>query len=295
MSAKFFFYPQPTGNQLITIDLGEDLAELYSDWDYTSSTGQAMNGKMTTTTQLNREIVTIIRDRMQGGEDLAHKFAALQNHLDRGYSVAFTADHTKAFCFPLKVSPFGGDTTLDCFNNPFYSLLNTAINPTVNDYVCIETQPPGALYEMAKISAVDSNFGSTVGGEVTVDRAINFTYTSSAFMRWYRFWPVLKRLEEDRGKAIITNEHGITWSLELRLTPDYSNLYGFHPSIDSDYSASGLSSYVLNAPGEISNTSEVYQSPPKTLDNPPGSALSLDDSFESVENRPWNHWQNWGN
>tara|TARA_R100000664_G_C2753964_1_gene141455 strand:+ start:1602 stop:2495 length:894 start_codon:yes stop_codon:yes gene_type:complete len=297
MSAKFFYYPQPTGNQLITIDLGEDLAELYSDWEYTSSSGQTMNGRISTTTQLNREVITIVRDRFQGGEDLAHKFAALQNHLDRGYSVAFTADHTKSFCFPLKVNPFGGDTTLQCFNNPFYNLIGYGINPSVNDYVALETQPPGALYEMCKISAVDANFGSTVGGSLTVDRAINFTYNSSVWMRWYRFWPMLKRLEADRGKNIITNEHGIAWSLEIRLTPDYSNLYAFHPTIDSDYSPSGVSSYVIDGPGIVGNPGEVFggASSSVTLDSPPNLGLDLEDTFETVQNKPWNHWTNWGN
>lgn len=295
MSAKFFFYPQPNGNQLITIDLGEELAEMYSDWEYTSSTGEAMNGKMTTTTQLNREIVTIIRDRMQGGEELAHKLAAMQSHLDRGYSVAFTSDHTKAYCFPLKQSPVGGDTNLQCFNNPFYNLLGTAINPSINDYVCIETQPPAAIHEVCKISAVDSNFGSTVGGEVSVANPVNFTYSSSAFMRWYRFYPVLKRLEADRGKSIVTNEHGITWSLELRLTPDYAGLYGFHPSIDSDFAPSGIGSYELQAPGIITGTAEIFDTPNITLDNPPNLQSGFADTIETMQNKPWNHWQNWGN
>ena len=93
MGALFRFYPMPIGNQLIVINLNEKLAELYSDWQYESSTGQTMNGKLRTSTMLNREVITIIRDRMQGGEELAHKFAALQNHLDRGYSVHFTADN----------------------------------------------------------------------------------------------------------------------------------------------------------------------------------------------------------
>ena len=108
MSAKFYFYPMPVANHLVTIDLGEDLAELYSDWEYTSDTSQSMNGKINNTTTLNREVITIVRDRFQGGEDLYIKLQALQSHLDRGYSIAFSADSANAYCYPLSKNPVGG-------------------------------------------------------------------------------------------------------------------------------------------------------------------------------------------
>ena len=79
MAAKFYFYPMPVANHLVTIDLGEDLAEYYSEMEYTKESAQSMNRKIHQTTTLNREVITIVRDRMSGGEDLAHKLYALQN------------------------------------------------------------------------------------------------------------------------------------------------------------------------------------------------------------------------
>ena len=78
-NAKFYFTPEPfgalNGATLVTIDLGEALRKctviypsrllgLFSDW---------LNTKICRSTQ---EIVTIQRDRMIGGEDLAIQFHA---------------------------------------------------------------------------------------------------------------------------------------------------------------------------------------------------------------------------
>lgn len=235
MAAKFYFYPQPNGNQLITIDLNEDLAELYSDWEYQTSSGQTMNGKIRTSTMLNREIITIIRDRMQGGEDLGHKFAAMQSHLDRGGTVAFTADDSVGtWIYPIKTPPTGGATTIEVFGNPFAGMGLTR-TPTTNEYAVIESSPPGAIYEIVKIQSIDASFSTTGGGTITINDPVNFTYPSSCYIRFYRTWMTLKRRERDFGKNIVTNEHGITWSLDVTLTPDYDNLFSFHPAITEDY------------------------------------------------------------
>ena len=300
MSAKFYYYPQPTGNQLVTIDLGEDLAEMYSDWEYVADSSTTMTGRMQATTMLNREIVTIVRGRMQGGESMAHKFAALQNHLDRGFSVAFSASWQHSYSFPISTSPIGGDTVLQLFANPFYNMVkpsgSSAPIPEVNQYAVIETGPPGAVHEIIKIAAVSAGFSAQIpGGTVTAESPINFTYSKPAFLRWYRHFPVLKRMEKDRGKAIVTNEHGITWSLELRLTPDYSSLFGFHPYADSDVAPVDLPS--LGEPGVVLEAGNVFESPPITLDNPPNISIGngLENTFDTMQNTPWNNWRNWGN
>ena len=83
-TAKFWYYPQPSGNQLVEIDLGEPLGELYSDYQINSSDGVALDGTIYRSNGKSCEIVTIQRDRMLGGEDTAIALIGLQNHLDRG-------------------------------------------------------------------------------------------------------------------------------------------------------------------------------------------------------------------
>ena len=144
MSAKFYFYPNPISNHLVSIDLGESLGELYSDWEYLSSSSTTMNGKIQTSVMLNREIITISRDRMKNGDDLYGEFMGLMNHLDRGNSCAFCADVNDNYAFPLKKLPVGGDTTIDVFGNPFLNMTGANV-PTIGDYIVLETSPPDAL------------------------------------------------------------------------------------------------------------------------------------------------------
>ena len=287
MSAKFFFYPEPVGNHLVTIDLGEDLAEFYTEIQYTHDSNSTMTGKMHQTTMLNREVVTIVRDRMSGGEDLAHQLTALQNHLDRGYSCAFTADHTKAFVHPISVNPFGGDSSIKCFSNPFRNMFGAHV-PQANDYIVIENQPPAMIQEAHKVASTTA-FSSLGGGRINLTNNVAFTYPNVAFMRHYRTFPILKRLPEDRGKSIVTNEHGLLWSLEIRLTPDYDTYFAWHPKQEIDIPSPLLQDNVVIGPDLIMN------GPPATLDNPPQMMENMEANFEMAQNLPWNNWRNWGN
>jgi hypothetical protein len=231
-NAAFYFYPEPDGNRLVTIDLGEGLGEMYSDFEWNQSSTTTLNGQMRRLNGMTREIITISRDRMKGGEELGHKLMALQNHLDRGHAVIFTADTSKTWFGPVRQPPAGGDTTIQVYSNPFRSIVGTQI-PSANDYVTIETMGPGMIQEIKKLSSV-SSLSSTVSSEFSCD-AMNFSYGQRlAFARWYRCHCGLKRLPEDTGKAIVTNEHGILWSLELRLVPDAYSYFRFHPDEGSD-------------------------------------------------------------
>lgn len=231
-NAAFYFYPRPAGNKLVTIDLGSALGQMYSDFEWQSSTGVTLNGKMQRVNGMTRELITISRDRMAGGEETAHKLLAMQNHLDRGYSVAFTADTDKTWFAPIRKSPVGGDETVEVYANPFHQLFGTQI-PSANDYVAIETMGPGMLQEIKKLSNV-SSLTSTAGGDFDCN-AINFTYEQKlSFARWYRCFVGLKRPQADVGKAIVTNESGILWSLQLTLVPDAFEMFKFHPDLGSE-------------------------------------------------------------
>ncbi len=233
MSAKFYFYPQPSGNHLSTIDLDENLGELFSEWDVSAVDGQGLDGSIYRSVGRNGEVITIQRDRMKGSEALAHKFVALQNHLDRGFSCAFTADHTKAWAAPCTTTPAGGDFVLNVGSNPFSGFTNqggSTPTPGANDYVVIENQPPGMLQEIGQADSASLTWNG--GGSITLKDRVAFSYPAAVFARWYRFWPVLKRPQEDIGTSIITNEHGINWSLNIRLVVDYSTLFSFHRGLE---------------------------------------------------------------
>ena len=100
-NARFYYTPEPfgAGPRLHVIDLGEALGEMYSDISVEAVDAVSLTGSIQRSVGRTQEVVTIQRDRMIGGEDLAIQFHALQNHLDRGFSVSFAADEDNAFLF----------------------------------------------------------------------------------------------------------------------------------------------------------------------------------------------------
>jgi len=239
MSAKFYYYPEPNGLNLVTIDLGEELGELFSEFYVDAIDGLTQVGQRQRSVGRMSEIIRIQRDRLSLGEDLAYKFTAMQNHLDRGFSVAFAADHTKAWAAPCQGLPQAGTRALQVYRSMFTAFAdpnNTGYKPSVGDYLILETQPPSMLHEQLKVDNV-SNLSSTGGGSIGLDDRIAFAYSQNAFVRHYRFWPVLKRRQEDVGQNIITNEGGRLFSLDVTLVPDYRTLFAFHPEYGGGYNA----------------------------------------------------------
>ena len=237
-NAKFYYTPEPFGSsaRLTTIDLGEALGEMYSDISVEAVDAVSLTGSIQRSVGKTQEVVTIQRDRMIGGEDLAIQFHALQNHLDRGFSVSFSSDSTNAFCFPIRGSLSNGSTSINLYANPFSNFTGTNPRPSSGDYCTIETSSPAMIQEIIKVN--DASAVTAQGGTITTVDLVKFQYDQPAFLRHYRFYPVLKRPQSDIGQSIITNEGGRLFSLSIRLVVDYEVLYAAHPERIGD---SGIS------------------------------------------------------
>ena len=266
------FYYYGSNAQLITIDLGEGVNELYSEWEIDASTGVSLSGSMRRVTGLYREQVTIQRDRMKGGLELANKLAALQNHLDRGGACAFTADTSKSWVFPVDATPKPGDTRIKVFDNPFYQMFgaNTPDVGGFDDYAVLESTNPGSFYEIKKVHATTctGKFGDTIDFSASAPASsssdgCSFDFNNKpVFSRWFRCWPLLKRPQSDIGTSIVTNEHGLLYSLNLNLVSDLHALFRFHPN----QSQVNIGLITETIPPEMVNDSALA-----TLDNPEGS------------------------
>ena len=230
---KFYFFPEPDGSQLVEIDLGEGLAEFFFDFEVQSSTGVAFDGAMYRSTTTHRQVLNIQRDRFTAGEDLAIKFAALQNHLDRGFSCAFAVDSDRAWCHPILTEPAGGDQSVLLGGDPFRGFSGLQA-PLANDYCSILSQNPELLFEQNKVSNSFSSVGwsPAAGGTLPLTNKIAFSYSRPSFITHYRFFPLLKRIQSDVGTNIITNETGRLFSLSIRLVVDTASLFSFHPDVD---------------------------------------------------------------
>ncbi len=247
-NSKFWFYP--SNAQLVEIDLGEKIAELFIEFDVNASTGVSMSGQMRRITGLNREMITIQRDRFKLSEDLAIKLVALNTHLQLGGSCAFAVDCDLAWAAPIRNAPTAGQTRLQTLDNPFVGMVG-AQSLSANDYIQIETAPPAALREQKKVSTW--NISGQYSGSFDIDSSapatsatngVAFEYNSIAMARHYRFFPCLKMPQSQLNQNIVTNEHGFLFSLACTLTPDYHNYFRFHPDFQ-DFT-SGLDSTPAN-------------------------------------------------
>ncbi len=230
---KFYFFPEPDGSHKVEIDLGEGLAEFFFDFEVERVTGVALDGGMYRSTTTHRQIITIQRDRFTAGEDLAIKFAALQNHLDRGFSCAFAVDSDRAWCYPITTPPSGGDTNLQVSGDPFRGMVGL-FTPLANDYSNIISQNPNLVFEQNKIKSSFSSVGWSVGsgGTLPLENKVAFSYSAPSFITHYRYFPLLKRPNADVGQNIITNEGGRLFSLSIRLVIDTAAMFAFHPDVD---------------------------------------------------------------
>ena len=241
--SKFYFYPYPAGPQhLVTISLDETIAELYCEFEHLANQGVSHDGGITRSNSTIREKITIQRDRLKLGEDVGHKFRSLQNHLDRGGVCSFTVDHEKTFCGFLTNPINAGSQSFKVGANPFFATTgNNTLSP--NDYITFETQNPALKTETNKVNT--ASVTASAGGTITTANRIDFNYPQFSFVRYYRYFPILKRPLSDIGKNIITNEHGLLWSLDITLVVDYAALMGFVPvQNSSDAWSSGVDKFV---------------------------------------------------
>jgi len=230
-NAKFYYFPEPDARKLVTIDLGEKLGELFSEYQYDVAESISRGGRRYLSHGLQREFVTIQRDRMILGEDLAIQLESMQNHLDRGGYVSFCADADKAYIHPLLNTVEQGSTVQLFGSNPFKDVTGANI-PTVGDYITIQTDSPTSIIEKTKAVIVDGSFSSSTGGNITLRPVMVYTYPERAFARYYRFYPTLRRSASEIGQNIITNEGGRLFSLNVRLYLDTHTLFNFHSGFD---------------------------------------------------------------
>lgn len=225
-NAKFFYYPKPSiTSYLETIDLGEPLAELFSDYEIDAQDGVSYTGRRYRTVSRISEIVRIQRDRMISGEERAAELMTLQSHLDRGHSTLFTSDTTKAYATFLTRPARAGDTVIFVASNVFRSIVGNQI-VAAGDYLMIESQNPNMKYQQVEVQSLTAT--ATAGGTITLSNPIAFDFDSGSIgVRHYRFWPTLKRPVDNLGQNMITNERGFLWSLDVVLTPDYPEYFSF--------------------------------------------------------------------
>jgi hypothetical protein len=225
-NAKFYYFSRPAGiSYLQTIDLQEGLAELFSEFEIDAQDGVSYTGRRFRTISRLSEIVRIQRDRMKGGEELSRDLNSLQSHLAHGYPTMFSADSEKAYATYLRQPAKAGDTVLYVGPNVYRSFVGNQI-VQAGDYLMIESQNPAMFYQQVEVQSITATASSP--GTITLANPIQFDFDSGSIgVRWYRFWPSLKRPADNVNTNMISNERGFLWSLDVLMTPDYGVYHDF--------------------------------------------------------------------
>ncbi len=235
-NAKFYFYPKPSYfAYLETIDLEESLAELFSEYQIDAQDGVSYTGRRYRTVGKILEVVRIQRDRMKGSEALAAQLMSMQSHIDRGFPVSFCSDSSKAYAAYLSISAKAGDTVITVSSNQMRGIVGSQII-AAGDFVMIESQNPAMRYQMLKVASLTAT--ASTSGTITFTTPILFDFDAgAAAVRYYRFWPSLKRPVSNLGSNMITNERGFLFSLDVTMIPDYEEYFDLITPIEGDPAA----------------------------------------------------------
>lgn len=269
-NAKFYYFPRPSQlSFLTTIDLQEQLAELFSDYEIDAQDGVSYTGRRYRTISRLSEIVRIQRDRMKGSEDLARDLITLQSHLAHGFPTMFAADSAKAYATYLRQPVKAGDTVLFVGPNVFRNFVGNQI-VAANDYLMIESENPAMRYQMVEIQSLTAT--ATANGTITLKSPIQYDFDKGTIgVRYYRFWPTLKRPVSEINRNMVTNERGFLWSLDVTMTPDYGAYIDF----------------LIPLGNEFGDITQGFFDP----DNPPDSPLA-DSGFCPTDARTGQHLGN---
>ena len=89
---------------------------------------------------------------------------------------------------------------------------------------------------MLKVASLTATASSS--GTITFTTPILFDFEAgAAAVRYYRFWPALKRPQNNLGSNMITNERGFLFSLDVTLVPDYEEYFDLITPIMGDPAA----------------------------------------------------------
>ncbi len=233
--AAFYLYPTPGPGTPRTLSLGECVTTYAERPDVAVADAVALTGASQRTLGQWRKRVTVTLEGMIGGANLGWKLLMLQNHLDRGGRVGFTADVTKSWAAFLSYAT--GDTTLSPGVPPWSAMVGAGKSLVGGDMIRLSSEHPENTEEAVKV--LSWNGASPINLDVASYPPPRFTPTQPVLASWAYFWPVLLRPADQVGQNITAIELGHVWSLRLELATDPATTW-----------AANQEGVMLNANGE---------------------------------------------
>jgi hypothetical protein len=174
---------------------------------------------------------------------LYRQLMALQSHLQRGGSVGFARDSSKAFAGYVRPNrPISSGETSIYTEGNVWNYQSGTYTLSSGDELWLASDAAEGLWEMPTVSA-------HAGGLITTAAGMVRTYTSElVFVRWRDFHPAL-RLQAGERPVIVSTDRRIAHTFDVELVEDWTWIRAMAP-----FGADAL-------PGRVGTTAENGTAP----------------------------------
>lgn len=224
---EIYYYPE-AGGALIRATLTRNISRL--EQADTVECSDALNGYLSSVRMFSgvRRRIRITIDRVNGlstaGKALYRTLVPVVEHLRAGRAIGFTLDNTKAYAGYGAGSVSQGASNYNFGGNAFSVWPSATCAPASGDEVVLSAPPVYGKLERRLVGSVTpSSYGFYYVGFNS--ETLVYSYDPLSMLRWHGFWPALKLPEDQKSSPIFTNEHGVTWSIDLTLEEDPAVFY----------------------------------------------------------------------
>ena len=214
--AKIWYWPTDGGSvESITIPGG--LSDLQERVIYRGAEAQPDDGVRRRITTFASLEVRVVIERLSpfntSHAPIIRQLIGLENHLQRGLPIMLSADSSKGYAAVVGAVPAQGATTLTTVNGNELSSI-TSGTLAADDEVMIESGLPDFTREL-------NTYASASGFNVTVNDAIRVEVPRTpAILRYRWFYPLMSLPLVNQSRALMTGEHGITYTFDATLHMD---------------------------------------------------------------------------
>ncbi len=213
MGVSVWYCPEDN-DRAVKIDLGANVTELIDEPDVESLDAEAINGQISRAIFRSRLRVTIRLERFTS-TTLERDLLTMQTHLDRGGSIAFALNESKAWAGYTNDKRPARTTALHTKGNTWS--FGQSATLAAGDVVCVWGGSPEGKREYDTVASFSSP-------TVTLTNGLRYSYGQGPLLVRHRdFHPCLVRPPNDRS-PIITTEGRRVYNLELNLVEDVSML-----------------------------------------------------------------------
>ena len=230
MAAHIYYYPGGSG-QLRDINLGEALSLLEPQRVIGRADSVSYSGRRYSSITSGTIRARFVLDRFSlltsAGALLYRSLMSLEAHLQAGGMLLIAGDSTKAFAAALASTPSPQQTTL-YDKGALYGWLPGTVGS--GDVLITESSYPDTFSEHLAINS------RSAAGVIALSNSqgVRYEYTTEpVIVREQHTYPCMKLPDDQIGRSIVTNDRGITATLDFTLELD-RNALAMHASQSSN-------------------------------------------------------------